>query len=323
MVLETVSCDHPFDVRFPSTPDTNPIHCPNKTAEPQTITLAIPYGIPRLAFWTSSVLSNYDDTDWFIRQGDLQVETVSGLSSVTFSLAPDTMATLTTQLSLGQKGKAIDPIPPAAPFPTTISLAFNETPLSTKTPPFLLDQRGVFEMVPFKNMQGDGRVLAQVVPESEVVWIGGPRRPTTIVGDWDWTDYSVATVAMIAEGSGITTDYVSVGGRVNSSGIGVGGNNPDSGYFLSMYASGAWDLSREQVGGPYTLANGTVAESVVGYWSTLKLEFKNQTISAYINGSMLAYVVDDNLQSAYLNGWASLACGWNLCWYQSLTVNAA
>ena len=175
--------------------------------------------------------------------------------------------------------------------------------------------------------------------ESEVVWIGGPRRPVSIIGDWLWVNYSVSAdvqlptskINLLKSFNSAALPYVAVGGRVNSSGIGVNGNNPDSGYFLSLDANATWTVSREEAGekplqlasGRLTSAQNDATSQVLGAWYSLTVSFEGPNISAYINGQLLITVIDGEPRKAYHNGWAALACGWNTCNFASLSLKAA
>ena len=147
VIIETVSCEHPTSQPHP------PILCTNSTSPPQTIRLVLPASISKMALWTSSVLSNNDTSGWFLRQSDLVVTD----GSLSFDLPPNMMATLTSQLDKGYKGNFTDAkVPASAPFPKLYQVAFNSTPIDTTVASFLIDQRGVFEMVEDSSF---GRVL--------------------------------------------------------------------------------------------------------------------------------------------------------------------
>ena len=138
----------------------------------------------------------------------------------------------------------------------------------------------------------------------------------TIVGDWDWTSYCISAAVIVPQPSASdAAPHVSIGGLVNSSGIGANGNRPDSGVFLQAGGS-SWSL---QLATGRVLRNGTLPAVVAGPWRELSLTFgADGTIVAAVDGETVASVAD----GTYPNGWAALGCGWNECLFQSMRIEA-
>jgi hypothetical protein len=244
---------------------------------------------------------------------------------VSISIAPRRIVTVTSQLDKGHKGAHQAP-PAPAPFPLPFAVNFSVADEKySSVPRFFLDQRGVFEVT---KTSAHGLALRQAAPESEVVWIPGPSHPISIIGDWGWSNYRVAARAIAPALAG---EWVAVGGLVNSSGIGVNGNKPDSGVFLRAGA-GAWSVV---LGTGEILRNGTLPDeraaagsSTVragqrgGVWRELSLGFEGSgSVVAEIDGVRLAGLT--RAEIPYKNGWAALGCGWNECLYQTVRIEQA
>jgi galactosylceramidase len=316
-VIETVPCEDmpvgPHDgIRYKHN-----FRCPNATDPPQRLSFRLPPNVKKVAVWQSEALSDADHSGWFNRQPDLR--TVDGV--VDIEVGPQKVITITSLMNRGHKGSHPKP-PSPAPFPLPFAVNFSLPDAKyTSVPKYFLDQRGVFEITQVGPPYG--RVLRQAVPESEVVWIPGPSFPVSIIGEWTWTNYKVKASVLIPTADG---HWVSVGGLVNSSGIGVGGNQPDSGVFLKASVN-KWSL--EYATGE-VLSNGTLpaatnattaasAETKSQAWHELSVEFRARTgIVVVIDGHTVASHV---VGVVYKNGWAAIGCGWNECLYRSFEIS--
>jgi hypothetical protein len=107
--------------------------------------LAAVKGGKTLQLWTSDLNSGNDegvnppDKQLFVRGGKM---VVASDGTVRITLAPETMATITT-LSTGSKGTAASP--PSAPFPIPFSQSFDDERVSAP-PRFWYDQMGAWEI---------------------------------------------------------------------------------------------------------------------------------------------------------------------------------
>jgi galactosylceramidase len=124
--------------------------------------------------------------------------------SVTSSLEGDSVYTFTTTTGQ-QKGTHPAP-PPAAAFPLRYKDDF-ESYAAGLTPKYTSDQKGTFATA--KRADGKGMCLKQIVPKEGITWTVPGGDPFTVLGDQNWTNYTVQADVMVAAGS------AGIGGRYN------------------------------------------------------------------------------------------------------------
>ena len=93
---------------------------------------------------------------------------------------------------------------------------------------------GAFETAP---CDGDrtGICLSQLVPRAPIAWKGSDNRPFTILGNLDWTDYTVSTDVLFEQPG--SADLI---GRLT----GMSGSDIPNSYVLRVADTGAWSLRR-------------------------------------------------------------------------------
>jgi galactosylceramidase len=225
-----------------------------------------------------------DANDQFVQMQD--VEPVRGAFSL--ALSENSVYSLTT--TTGQhKGAHANP-PAARPFPLPYRENF-ESYREGETPKYFSDQQGTFETA---GRPEGGACLRQAAPAEGILWDGaaGKASPYTVFGDHRWRDYTVQADVQIVAGS------VAIGGRLAV--------RHKLGYGLVLDRTGGWKL----VYPDRVLASGSIAGFDPGAWHTIRLTFRGQRISGWIDGQRLADMQDKaNSQGmAYLTSTYDLNC---------------
>jgi hypothetical protein len=212
-------------------------------------------------------------------------------------LEADAIYSVTT--TAGQGRGAAAP-PPAAPFPFPYADDFESVALG-KTPKYLSDQEGAFEVAACKGRRG--KCLRQVIAKRPIPWQHMQPDPFTFLGSADWSDYEISVDALI-EAAG----NVALVGRIDSAAC---VDDPKvrwaSGYVLTVRQDGSWELnnSRFKVA-VLKLASGKVSFQLGG-WHHLSLAFKGAAIRASIDGAPVANVTD----TTHTKGMGGIGTGWN------------
>lgn len=222
-----------------------------------------------------------------------------------YQFDPDSLYSLTT--TTGQhKGTAQPPV--AAAFPMPYSDDFEHTPLA-RAPKYLSDQDGAFEVHPCTGRAG--KCLEQIITEKPIPWSPLPD-PFTLAGDVAWSDYTVAVDARFIDDGPIT-----LMGRVDSADVFQDGNALwPSGYILSLFADGRWQLNSSIYKKPSrTLAVGK-ADPPSKQWQHLELHFSGKTVSAMLNGKQLFSADDPD----HAHGMFAIGTGWIRAEFDNLKV---
>jgi galactosylceramidase len=204
--------------------------------------------------------------DQFVEQSPLSPR--NGRFTIAFE--PDSIYTLTT--TTGQR-RGAHAAPPAKPFPFPYTEDFEKSPAGS-TPRYFSDQKGTFEVA---AVPGRGKCLKQIVPVPGHPWVymKTAPKPYSVIGDPQWSDYSVHADVFIHAGD------VEIGGRFD-------GDMSKLSYRLALDQSGKWRLIyREKI-----LASGAVANFPSAAWRRLGLSFSGSRISASLDGNPLAEVTD-------------------------------
>ncbi|MGP8260519.1 MAG: hypothetical protein ACLQM6_11285 [Acidobacteriaceae bacterium] len=240
---------------------------------PQTAHFALA-GFPRrkLHLWTTDLTSS-DPAQWFVKQPD--IAPINGKFSL--DLQPGHMVTVTT--TSGQaRGDAVPPA--SAPFNLPYADDFKSYPAG-RLAKYFSDMYGAFETAP---CDGDrtGICLSQLVPSAPIAWKGSDNRPFTILGNLDWTDYTVSTDVLFEQPG--SADLI---GRLT----GMSGSDIPNSYVLRVADTGAWSLRRTSTAqdkrtrqSDLVLAAGTVSPLGVKQWHHLSLAFSGSQIVPRIDG---------------------------------------
>jgi hypothetical protein len=237
-----------------------------------------------LHVWSTNLTSN-KPSDWFLKQAD--IASVGGEFAIT--LEPGHMYTLTT--TAGQaKGNAVPP--QSAPFNLPYADSFDSY-LVGKLPKYFSDLNGAFETAHCDGNRA-GICLSQLTPEEPIPWKEAVKRPFTILGNLDWSDYRVSSdILLQQEGS------AELLGRLS----GMSDHDVPNSYLLRVSDTGNWLLvktstKQEEV----TLASGKVNPLGVHMWHKLSLAFQGESISAEIDGVRVAKLAD----ASYAKGMVGL-----------------
>jgi Glycosyl hydrolase family 59 len=222
-----------------------------------------------------------------------------------YAVEPHSLYTFTT--TTGQ-GRGDVRSPADHPFPLPYSEDF-EKPTFNRTPKYLTDQDGAFEMQPCH--QRPGTCLEQVITQKPIPWEPLPN-PFTMTGDSNWSDYSVAVDALR-----ISSDIVALIGRIDSADVFADGKAPwPSGYVFTVQKSGTWSLiSTAYKQTTRTLVSGQMPASAG--WRRLKLSFLGDQITVNIDTKKIAEVHD----KAHRAGMFALGTEWGHAQFDNLKVD--
>lgn len=232
-----------------------------------------------------------------------RVSPEKGQFSYTFE--PNAVYTLTT--TTGQhKGNAGAP-PPAQPFPLPYHENFEEYPIGSTTPRFLVEQNGSYEVSACAGGHS-GHCLRQVVRDVPVAWTywgdstltGAP----TLFGEKRWRDYRVSADALLEE-----PGYVMVLGRVERGDC----DGTLDGYQFRLYDTGRWELHGAVKDA--LIASGQSAGGA-SRWHRLELYFQGEQIVGRIDGSEV-FSLKDRRHAAGLAGFGT---GWNVGSFDDVSI---
>lgn len=229
-------------------------------------------------------------------------------AAFTYTFDPDSLYSLTT--TTGQTKGTAEPPPPAA-FPFPYREDFESTALH-RSPKFLADQDGAFEVLPCDGRSG--KCLEQVITERPIAW-GPLPDPWTLAGDAAWTDYKIdADVRIDGRGSAMVI------GRIDSADVFRNGEaRLPSGYSFRVHSDGVWELlSSTYREVTRTLAQGQVGPAA-GRWHHLELRFSGSEITASLDEKILATVQD----SSHTHGMFGMGSEWNRAQFDDLAVTPA
>jgi hypothetical protein len=225
-------------------------------------------------------------------------------NAFTYNFEPESLYSLTTTTGQG-KGSAQSR--PDRPFPVPYSEDFEHTTMN-RTPKYLADQDGAFEVHPCE--QRAGNCLEQVITQKPIPW-GPLPNPFTLTGDSSWSDYRVTADVLPT-----TANVVAVMGRIDSADVFRDGKAIwPSGYILQLGKDGTWTLLSTVYNLPVrNLASGTVRAR--NGWNQLALAFHGDQITAIISGKQVASVHD----STHKAGMFAVGTDWGRAQFDNLNV---
>lgn len=264
---------------------------------PQTVHFHIQGGLSTATvhIWETNSQRTFDHV------ADLPVQD----AAFTYTFDPDSLYSLTT--TTGQAKGTAEP-PSSASFPFPYRDDFESTELH-RSPKFLTDQDGAFEVLPCDGRSG--QCLEQVITERPIPW-GPLPDPWTLAGDATWTDYKIdVDVRIDGEGSAMLI------GRIDSADVFRNGEaRLPSGYAFRLHSDGTWELlSSTYSEVTRTLAQGQVAPAA-GQWHHLELRFAGPQITASLDGKSLATVED----AGHTHGMFGIGSEWNHAQFDNLAV---
>ena len=277
--------------------------------EPQTLRFQVVEGFPdkNLCVWRSNA------REQFMRMDNVVVKD----GTFTLTVEPDAVYSLSTTTGQ-QKGSYIAPESQPFPFPYYETFESYEKPEQYGClPRYTADISGAFEIA--DRPDGQGKCMQQVVPVPTISW-APDWKPYTIIGDSAWTDYEVSVDVCLNPG-----DAAGVMGRINDVGSGYG--FIPKGYYLQLDDKGDCKLvvvrgkidkkalvgdaeqqaliknsKDESVGGKKVLASVRLSAISSGKWYNLKLRFKGDEITGFVDGKQVIKIADE----LYAHGMAGL-----------------
>ena len=153
---------------------------------------------------------------------------------------------------------------------------------------YFSDMYGAFETTPCAAGRS-GICLGQLVPAEPIAWKKTAGRPFTMLGNLDWTDYTVATDILFQQPGSV--DLI---GRLT----GMSGNDVPNSYVLRVADTGAWSLLRTSAKQTdtkqpeITLASGATTPLGIQHWHRLSLAFSGSQITPSIDGQALPPISD-------------------------------
>lgn len=277
--------------------------------EPQVLrfTLSGNLSCKNLCVWHSN------EREQFIRLDDIITEG----KEFTLTVAPNAVYSLSTTTGQ-QKGTYAAPESKSFPLPYYETFEQYEHPEQYGyLPRYTADIYGSFEIA--DRPDGQGKCMHQAVPLPAISW-APDWKPYTIIGDSAWTDYEVSADVYLNpdEAAGIM-------GRVNDVGSGYG--FIPKGYYLQLNDKGHCQLvvvrgkkdkkalvgdaeqqaliknsKDESEGGEKVLASINLPAISSGKWYNLKLRFKGNEITGFVDGNQVIKIADE----LYAHGMAGL-----------------
>ena len=227
--------------------------------------------------------------------------------SFTYTFEPGSLYSLTS--TTGQ-GRHEAKIPPPAPFPFPYAEDFGSVSIG-RSPRFLADQDGAFEVNPCTGRQG--KCLVQQIGRKPTPWFPLPN-PFTLAGDMQWRDYAIDVDVQIPK-FGLAT----VMGRIESADVfqEPSALNP-AGYVLTLNADGRWQVTSTAFKKPdKVLASGNAGDLSTG-WHHVRLSFREARINADLDNQRLADVEDTD----HTAGMIAVGSGWSKTAFSRLSVAA-
>jgi hypothetical protein len=196
-------------------------------------------------------------------------------------------------------------------------------------PEFLSDIQGVFriradpfdhadERVPSDETAEPPQVLSQLTTEVRAMSYGNGhgQLPMSLLGNKNWSDFSVRTVARVNTSAGTANDTLAVYGRC--------------GHGFAFSAAGGYALQITPATGNWTLSTGNNHEMLLATgicpptspgcngWIELEVTMVGHVIGASVGGKQVANVTDET----FSKGMAGLGSGWHPAWFKSFVVSS-
>ena len=254
-----------------------------------------------LHLWTTD-LTSADSSQWFAKQADIHA--IGGKFSL--ELHPGHMYSITTTMRPA-KGDALPPA--SAPFNLPYTDNFERYPIG-RMPKYFSDMYGAFETSKCDGGRG-GTCMSQLTPQEPISWKKTVPRPFTMLGNLDWTDYTVATDIFFEQPGSV--DLI---GRLT----GMGDTDVPNSYVLRLSDTGAWSLIKTATKqADIVLASGTVDAPGVKHWHRLALSFSGSRITPLIDDRSISEISD----TAYSKGMVGLGIlNYGLVQFDNFAISA-
>jgi len=241
-----------------------------------------------------------DSNSQFVKQEDITA--VNG--SITLSVDAESIYTVTTTTGQ-QKGEHKIAKPKAFPqkyADNFDSYSLDQAPLSPK---YFYDNSGAFEL---HQSTDNNKYLRQSLTNDITHWIPDECAYTFVSQNLEWAEGEISSDVFVEDNAFNGPGYAGVivrGAYDRSSQALI-----PFGYRLNIYKDGTWKLQTKT----NTLASGQVD---INKWHKLKLVGKGSNIKGYIDGKLVADVMDDS----YVIGAAGYVSGFNVARFDNLILN--
>jgi hypothetical protein len=274
-----------------------------QTVVAQNIKVKVEGGLPTtpVHVWETNLASS-NPSDWFVQ--DTDVQPTNGVFS--YTIPAGYVVTFSTEY--GHKG-AVASIPSSAPT----SLPYVASKDASDEPNYFAAQEGAFEYVTCQSGR-TGSCIQQMAPQVPVLWSGDSvgSTPYGVVGDPSWQNYTVSSDVYIP-GAGMSAGVI---GRFSNQSL-THKAYFDGYDFMLSGGTGTWSLNKDSsTNGSTVLESGGLAGLTVGKWHTLSLSMQGSTLTASIDGKVVATVTD----SSYSSGLAGLESTWDTVQYDNFQV---
>ncbi|NUT51029.1 MAG: galactosylceramidase [Saccharothrix sp.] len=243
----------------------------------QTLDFTVTGGLStgQVHVWSTN-LNSANTADHFARVADL---TPSG-GRFSLTVQPGHLYSLTTTTGQG-KGTATSPPQGSLGLPYRDDFDSYATGKEAK---YLMDMEGAFETAACGGGR-TGTCVRQASTQKAIPW-KTETAPYALLGNVNWNNYT-ASVDVLLEKSGSVDLIGRAGGQTTTD---QGALNA---YYLRVADSGAWQLLRNNTSRQVTVVrSGTTSALGTNRWHTLSLGFSGSTVTAGVDGAVLATVSD-------------------------------
>jgi len=227
----------------------------------------------------STDLNSGSTSSHFVRSADI---TPSG-GRFSLSVRPGFLYSLTTTSGQG-KGTATSPSSGSLALPYSDDF---ERYATGKEAAYLMDMEGAFETASCGSGRS-GTCVRQASPQKAIPW-KTETAPYALLGDVGWSNYTVSADVLL-EKSGSVDLLGRVGGQKTTDQGAV------NAYYFRVSDTGAWSVLRNDTNRQVTtLRSGTTSALGTNRWHTLALGFEGSTITARVDGAVVATLTDSTL----------------------------
>jgi O-glycosyl hydrolase len=270
---------------------------------PQTIKVRLAGGLQNrvVRVWATDLVSA-DSRTWFTRRAD--IHPVHG--TFRYSIPPGYAVSFSSRGGQSHRHST-------SPRMVPQRLPYHAAPDQSNEAWGLDAQEGAFLYAPCAGGAGSDCIeqMAGHVP----VWFRPPAGkavpvPYAVTGAHGWSGYTVSVRVRLPA----TSAMAGVIGRFGAQDLNTKRFN---GYELRVGGTGSWQLVRDSAGGSrHVLASGIASGVSPGAWHALALGLHGSTISARIDGRLVARVTD----GAYRAGSAGIESNWTRVQFRDLSV---
>ena len=156
---------------------------------------------------------------------------------------------------------------------------------------YACDMQGSFE-VQSCTAGRSGKCLQQMAAMKPIEW-QDDSDAFTLLGDPSWKDYSISVDAVLAKPGNLEL--------IGRAGTQKRPQSHQQGYLLQISDTGAWTVMKSDTSGKrMILASGISSPLRVGQWHHLGLSFKDDSITALIDGKRLTALEDNSYSSGQI-----------------------